>query len=207
LLFATRIQLVAEDRCRQRRIDEAGRDQVDADGCELKRERFDQGRYRGGERREDRSRGPPTTRSADEQERSAWTHFAGGEAGDVERQPEFLLDVASRLGEVDIRQPHVVRAAGGDHDVVDRLRQLVEEALKALEIGGVERRTAQRADLACGMLDAFRVAAGENDLGALGPRLLSGLEAHARAAAEDNDRLPGKLRLAAHDLTAKETTP
>ena len=36
--------------------------------------------------------------------------------------------------------------------VVDRRRQLVEEPPEALEIGGVERRTAQRAELACGEL-------------------------------------------------------
>ena len=207
-LLATRVQPIAEQRCRQRRVDEAGRDQVDADGGELKRERFGQRRYRGAERRDERARGgPPTARSADEQERSARAHFAGGEAGDVERQPEFLLDVAPRLGEVDVRQSCVVGAAGGDHNVVDRLPQLVEEAPEAVEIGGVERLTAQRADFARGLLDAVRVAAGENDLGALEPRSLSRFKTDPRAAAEQNDRLPGKLRLAAHGLPAEAGKP
>jgi hypothetical protein len=31
-LLATRVQLIAEQRCQQRRVDEAGRDKVDADG-------------------------------------------------------------------------------------------------------------------------------------------------------------------------------
>jgi hypothetical protein len=49
--------------------------------------------------------------------------------------------------------------------VVDRRRQFVEEPLEALEVGGVERRTAQRAELPCGVLEAFRVAASENQIG------------------------------------------
>ena len=43
------------------------------------------------ERGDERARGRPSTAdSADEQERSARAHFAGGETGDVERQPELL---------------------------------------------------------------------------------------------------------------------
>ena len=105
---------------------------------------------------------------------------------------------AARPCEVDVGQPRVVGAAGGDHDVVDRRRQLVEEPLEALEVGGVERRTAQRAELACGVLEAFRVAAGENDIGALGPCSPGRLEPDPRAAADHDDRLPGELRPAAH---------
>ena len=71
------------------------------------------------------------------------------------------------------------------------LRQLVEEAPEAFEIGDVECRTAQRAELACCVLDAFRVAAGEDDIGALGACLLSRLEADSRAAAKQDDCLPG----------------
>jgi hypothetical protein len=89
--------------------------------------------------------------------------------------------------------------------VVDR-RKLVEEAPEAFEIGGVEGRTAQRAELACGVLNAFRVATGEYDLGALGPCSLSRLEADSRATAEHDDRLPGELRLAAHGLAAETAT-
>jgi hypothetical protein len=95
----------------------------------------------------------------------------------------------------------VVRAAGGDHDVVDRRRQIVEEPLEALEVGGVACRTAQRAELACGMLEAFRVAAGENDIGALGPCSPGRLQPDPRA--DHDDRLPSELRFAAHDLTSE----
>jgi hypothetical protein len=38
-LLATSVELVAEKRCRERRVDEAGGDQVDANGSELERER------------------------------------------------------------------------------------------------------------------------------------------------------------------------
>src|SRR4029077_1683723 len=48
-LLATRVQLVAEERRRQRRVDEPGRDQVHADGRELEREVLGQRGKRGGE--------------------------------------------------------------------------------------------------------------------------------------------------------------
>ena len=37
-LLAARVELVAEERCRQRRVDEAGGDQVHPDRCELERQ-------------------------------------------------------------------------------------------------------------------------------------------------------------------------
>jgi hypothetical protein len=65
----------------------AGRDKVDADGCECELERF-------GERRDVCARGQPATAgSADEQERSARAHLADGAGSDVERLPEDLVDV------------------------------------------------------------------------------------------------------------------
>ena len=203
-LLATRVQLIAEQRCRQRCVDEAGRDKVDADGCELKRERLSERWYRGGERRDERTRGrPATARSADEQERSARAHLADGPTGDVQRQPEDRVNGAARLCEVDVGQPRVVRAAGSGQDVVDRRWQLVEEPIEALEVGGVKRRNAQRAKFACGALEAFRVAGGENDIGALGPRSPGRLQPDPRAAADHDDRLPGELRFAARDLASE----
>ena len=46
-LFAARVQLVAEDRRRQRCVDEPGRDQVHAHRCELERETLRHCRMRG----------------------------------------------------------------------------------------------------------------------------------------------------------------
>jgi hypothetical protein len=120
----------------------------------------------------------------------------------VQRQPEFLVNVAAREREIDVDQPRVVRAAGSDQDVVDRRRQLVEEALKPVEVGGVEGRTAERAELACGVLEALGVAARENDIGALGPCSPGRLEPDARAAADHDDGLRGKGRFAAHSGVA-----
>ncbi len=63
-LLATRVQLVAEQRCRQRRVNEAGRYKVDADGCELECERLGERRQRGGECRVPPGRTLPTARRA-----------------------------------------------------------------------------------------------------------------------------------------------
>jgi hypothetical protein len=60
--------------------------------------------------------------------------LGGRVAGDVERQPEVLVDVAACLLEVDVCQARVVRPAGRDHYMVDRCRQLVEEPLEAIEV-------------------------------------------------------------------------
>ena len=140
---------------------------------------------------------PATARSANEQERSAWAHFADGAASDMERQPEVLVDVAARLREVDVGQPRVVGAAATDHDVVDRRRQLVEEPIEALEVGSVERRTAQRAELACGMLEAFRVAAGENQLGPLSACSSARFEPDAGTTADHDDGLAERVAVRA----------
>jgi len=42
-------------------------------------------------------------------------HLGGQVAGDMERQPEVLVEVAARLLEVDVGQARVVRPAGCDH--------------------------------------------------------------------------------------------
>src|SRR6202034_4133095 len=196
-LLATRVELRAEQRCRERRVDEAGGDKADADRRELKRQRPAERGHRGGEGDDERPRGrPAAARSADEQERSARANLANGAASDVEWQPEFLVDVAARPREIDVGQPRVVRAAGSDQDVVDRRRQPVEEPLEALEVGGVEGCTAERAELACGVLKALGVAAGENDMGTLGPCSHGRPETDPRAAADHDDGLSGERRLA-----------
>ena len=65
-----------------------------------------------------------------------------------------------------------------------------------VEIGGVERLRAQRADLGRCLLEPVRVTAGEDDVGALGAGQPRGLQPDARAAADHDDCLPGQLRLA-----------
>ena len=108
------------------------------------------------------------------------------------------LDVGSDLREVHLGERRVVRAAARDHQLVDRLRQVVEEALEAIGLRGVERRGAHRADLARGAREAFGAAAGEDDLGPLGTGAPRGFEADAGAAADDDDGLAEQLGLAPH---------
>jgi hypothetical protein len=47
-LMAAVLQLIAEERCRQGCVDEAGGDEVDSDGCELKRQVGGEGSECGG---------------------------------------------------------------------------------------------------------------------------------------------------------------
>ncbi len=51
--------------------------------------------------------------------------------------------------------------------MVDRSGQIAEELREALEVGGIERRGAWRAEFAWGVFEAFRLARRENQLGSL----------------------------------------
>jgi hypothetical protein len=88
----------------------------------------------------------------------------------MQHQPEMLVDLAARSPEVEIGQASVVRASSGDHHVVDRRRQVSEEPREVVRVGGVEGRAAQGAERLGGMLQAFGIAAGEDELGPFGAR-------------------------------------
>jgi hypothetical protein len=76
--------------------------------------------------------------------------------------------------------------------VVDRRRQPGEELREAVQIGGVERRGARRADLAGRLLQPLLIAAGDDDVGTFGAGQAGGLEPDPGAAADDDDGLPGE---------------
>ena len=61
----------------------------------------------------------------------------------------------------------VVGTAGGDHHMVDRTRQALEELRELVGVRGVECRSLQRANLECGLLQMLGIATGEDDLGPL----------------------------------------
>ncbi len=108
----------------------------------------------------------------------------------------MLVDLAVRPREVHVCEGRVVRAAGRDHDMVDRLRQTLEELRERGGIGGVEGRGAPGAELARGALEAVGVTTGEDDVGALGACAPGRFEADAGAAADDDDGLAEQLGLA-----------
>jgi len=116
--------------------------------------------------------------------------------GHGDGQPQMLVERAARLLDVDVGQQRVVRPAGGDHHMVDRGGQFLEETIESVLIGGVEGHTAQRADFGRGPIEAVGIAAGQNDVGALGAGEPSRLEPDAGAAADHHDCLPGELRFA-----------
>ena len=80
--------------------------------------------------------------------------------------------------------------------MVDRLRQVLEESLQRGRVGGVEGGGARARRVERGLLEALGIAAGEDDVGALGARAPGGLEPDPGAAADDDDGLPEQLRLA-----------
>ena len=153
-LLPSRVQLVAEERRRQGCVDEAGRDQVHADGRGLEREVPDERGLRGGERRDQREsrRGAAATGTAHEEQRPSRAHRVRRVASDLDRQQQMGLDVAACRVEVELRERRVVRTGTGDEHVVDRRRQLVEERSEPFEVRGVEGRDA-RADLGRGVLE------------------------------------------------------
>jgi hypothetical protein len=101
-------------------------------------------------------------------------HLLGGLAGQVQHQPQMLVDLAAGSREVEIGQARVVRASSGDHHVVDRCRKVLEEPREAVGVGGVEGGAAQGAELVGGVPQPVGIAAGGDDLGPFGARAAGG---------------------------------
>jgi hypothetical protein len=114
-------------------------------------------------------------------------------------QPQMLVEIAVRPLAVQVGQPRVVRTGARDQHVVDRPWQVAEEPVEGGRIGGVEGRRAQRADFLSGVLKPLGIAAGQDDIGALGAGAAGGLEPDAGAAADHHDGLPGQFRFALGD--------
>jgi hypothetical protein len=77
------------------------------------------------------------------------------------------VDVAACRVEVEVGQRRVVGTGAGDQQVVDGRGQRVEEPLEPVEVGGVEGGDAGP-ELEDGLVQAVRVAGGEDDVRALG---------------------------------------
>src|SRR5262249_45656234 len=183
---------------------EPGRDQVHADGRELEREIFRHGGERGwgsrDEREADRRAAAPG--AAYEEQGASPADPAGGVPGAPQRRQEISLPVPARLFDVELSQRRVVGTRARDQYVVDRRGQLVEKPLEAIEVRRVEGGTAQSVELERRVLEALRVAAGEDDVGSLGACSSGCLESDSRAAADHDDGLPRQLRIAAHGVTS-----
>ena len=125
------VELVAEQRCRQRGVDEAGGDEVDPDRRELEREVA----VNGGSAAvaAEISRGPPDLRPPVPPMNSSVP--PGRTLPRRSARPRGSAEVVGRArrapGRSHLGQRRVVRAAGRDHHVVDRRRQVVEELLRA----------------------------------------------------------------------------
>src|SRR5271165_7631314 len=193
---------VAVQRGRQRRIDEACRDQVDPDGRDLEREGLSQCGKRGRERGDEREArcGAAAAGAAREQQGASRADLARGVPGDLQRQQEVGVDVAACRVEVELGQRRVVGAGAGDQQVVYGGGQCVEEPLEPVEVGGVEGGDAGL-EFEAGAVQAVRVAGGEDKGGSFGPGEPGGLEPDAGAAPDDEDGLPEQVLPAVHGRT------
>jgi hypothetical protein len=122
----------------------------------------------------------------------------GGATRHIEREQQVLGEAASRLLRRHLEGRPVVGSAGGDHHVVDRGWEILEERLQGGRIVGVEGGGALHVELARCLLEAFGVAAGEDDAGALGAGSPGRFQPDARAAADHDDGLSEQFRLASH---------
>jgi hypothetical protein len=121
-------------------------------------------------------------------------HLAGGATCDCEREQQVLGEAASRLLWRHFEGRPVVGSAGGHHHVIDRVREILEERLQGGRIVGVEGRDPLRVELVRCLLEAFGIAPGEDDAGALGARSPGGFRPDAGAAADDDDSLAEQFR-------------
>ena len=86
--------------------------------------------------------------------------------------------------------------------MVDRCGQLCEEAVEAIEVSGIEGRTALRTELGRRAFQPVGIASGEDDLGSLGARLPGCLESDAGTASDHDDGLSQQLLTAGHGVAA-----
>ena len=192
------LQLVPEQRCRERGVDEASRDEVDADRRELERESADergQG-VGGGGGDPDAASHPPAAGAAHEQQRAPWSHLASGVARDLEPQHDVTAEHLAHLVRVHLEQGSVGRAGPRDHHVVDRSRQILEEPLHRGRVGGVEGRHTLRADLPCRLPEPVGIAAGDDHVGTLGFGAPGRLQPNACASADHDHGLSSQFRRA-----------
>ena len=80
--------------------------------------------------------------------------------------------------------------------MIDRSWEILKERLQAGWIVRVEGRGALRVELARCLLEAFGIAPGEDDAGALGAGSPGGFQPDAGAAADDDDGLAEQFRFA-----------
>jgi hypothetical protein len=78
--------------------------------------------------------------------------------------------------------------------MVNRARQILKERLQGSRIVGIEGRGAIGAEFARRLFEAFTIASGEDDAGALGAGTPGGFKAYAGAAANDDDGLVEQFR-------------
>jgi hypothetical protein len=110
-------------------------------------------------------------------------------ARDLERQQHVLTHRLAHLICVHLEQWPVMRAASGDHHVVDRVRQPIEELLQRRWIVRIEGGGAPGVEVGRCPLEARGITAGEDDVGALGAGFPGGFQPDSGAAADDDDGL------------------
>jgi hypothetical protein len=184
-LLAARRVVTAEVRRRERRVDEADRDQVHAYRREFEREALRDGAKgsREGEARHRRPTGGPQ-----EEQRPARPNVSRRVSSDAERHREMRTDVGTcRLDRV-IPLRHVAGARTADQYVVDRSRKFSEEPSEPLQVRRIEGRDA-RSELESDVVQTVRFSSGEDHVGPLHTRLSRRLESDARATADHQDGL------------------
>ena len=139
-LIAAVVELVAEERCRQRCVDEAGGDEVDSNGREFEREAGGEGGQRSGESRDESeslSRAAATS-PPHEEESSSRANLVCGVTSDLQRQKQMGLNIPVRLFKIELGQGRVIGAWASNQHVVDRSGQFVEEPREAVRVGSIK---------------------------------------------------------------------
>ena len=193
--IASRVEVIAEERSRQRCVDETGGDEVDADGSELEGEGSGEGRKCSGITDAiprpiagRRAPVPPMNSSAP----PGLIFLTACRATSI--ASDMCSSRARRTSaKLDFDETPVGRPAGGDHHVIDR-SGTSPKPLEGCRIGGVEGRGAQRVDLAGHLAQALGVPSREDQLGSLGACATCRLSPDAGAAANHDHSLAEQVR-------------
>lgn len=111
------------------------------------------------------------------------------------------FEILTRSFEIEVRQWRIVRTWSRYQYVIHR-RQIFEELLKDLEIGGIEGRGANGIEFGCSALKTLWIPTREDDVSPFGFCSSGRLKADTGASADQDNSLPKKFRLAAHSKSA-----
>ena len=133
-----------------------------------------------------------------EDQRARRTHRPNGRMGNLERQEQMSIEVATDSFDVEHRASRIGGSRARHEDVIDR-RELIEEPPESIEVGSVEGGDAG-AQFEAYAIDTLRVTRREDHIGTFPRGSPRGLETDPRRSPDHQERLDRDLGFPSHAM-------